>query len=256
MLLIEFVSYICLGAIVGGLVGAVGVGGGALMTPALLFTGIPIHIAVGTDLLYAAMTKLSGTVAHWRRGHIAWRPLSLLAFGSIPATMITLVLISHTPVGTFAAIVPPLLGFALIATGLTVILVPKARTSDHQAYPAIYTVLAGTMLGFLVTITSVGAGAIGAAILLLLTPRLTGARVVGTDVAHAAPLALIGGLGYAYHGYTDWWVLLALLTGSIPAAHLGARLTELVPNQQMRRIIAWLLLVVGATTAATAAGLR
>lgn len=251
MLIIEFIGYVCLGAVVGGFVGTVGVGGGALMTPALLFTGMPVHVAIGTDLLYAGITKLSGAIAHLKQRHVATRPLFQLAAGSIPTALLTLMLITYIPVETFGRVIPVLLGIALVATGLVSMALPRpAHAGLKKNKSPIYTVAAGVLLGFLVTITSVGAGAIGAAMLLLLYPGLSGARIVGTDVVHAVPLALIGGLGYAMGGHTDWWILLALLTGSVPAAHYGARLTALIPSQVLRKMIASILLVVGGATAA------
>ncbi|MEM7363531.1 MAG: sulfite exporter TauE/SafE family protein [Pseudomonadota bacterium] len=249
---LEFITYIVLGATVGGFVGTIGVGGGALMTPALIFMGMPVHIAVGTDLLYAGVTKTSGAIAHIRRQHVAWHPLLLLASGSIPSALLTLLFLSYVPLDVFTTAVPLLLGLALIATGLASLALRSPPREARDQTPVTLTVASGVLLGFLVTLTSVGAGAIGAAILLMLFRSLSGARIVGTDLVHAVPLAMIGGLGYALYGYTDWTVLCALLIGSIPAAHVGARMTDLLPGVVIKRIIALLLLVVGGATATVA----
>jgi len=249
---LEFITYIVLGATVGGFVGTIGVGGGALMTPALIYLGMPVHIAVGTDLLYAGVTKTSGAIAHIRRQHVAWHPLLLMATGSIPSALLTLLILSYVPLDGLTTAVPLILGLALITTGLASLFLRSPPRERQEGTPVLLTMASGMLLGFLVTLTSVGAGAIGAAILLMLFPSLSGARVVGTDLVHAVPLAMIGGLGYALYGYTDWRVLCALLIGSIPAAQVGARMTGLVPGAVIKQIIAFLLLVVGGVTATTA----
>lgn len=240
------------------LVGFTGVGGGALMTPVLVFLiGIAPQTAVGTDLLFASATKAVGGWVHGRRGSIDWLVLQRLAAGSLPAAALTVVLLHYSPPNAgLRALILPALGLALALTSVAMILQPmlhrlgqRLRTTDpghFKLLQAPLTVVAGALLGFLVTLTSVGAGALGVVMLVYLYPfRLTPAKLVGTDIAHAIPLTLIAGLGHMSLGNVDFRLLGSLLVGSIPGIIIGSRLTLRVNQRYVRTAIALVLAIVG-----------
>ena len=246
------------GFLVGMLVGFTGVGGGALMTPLLvLLFGIAPQTAVGTDLLFASMTKTVGGWVHGKRGSIDWLVLSRLAAGSVPAAALTVALLHYSPQHAgLRALILPALGAALALTSLAMIFQPRLhrlgqrlRTTDAGRFKLLQvplTVVAGALLGFLVTLTSVGAGALGVVLLVYLYPfRLTPARLVGTDIAHAIPLTLVAGLGHMSLGNVDFQLLGTLLVGSVPGVIIGSRLTLRVDQRYVRRAIAVMLAVVG-----------
>ena len=247
------------GFLVGVLVGFTGVGGGALMTPLLVFLfGVAPQTAIGTDLLFAAITKGFGGWVHGTRGSIDWVVLRRLTTGSIPAAVLTLILLHQFPAQRQAgALLLPALGAALALTSVAMLLKPKLhrlgrklRTSAPErfkrAQPGL-TVLAGAILGFLVTLTSVGAGALGVVMLVYLYPyRLTPAKLVGTDIAHAIPLTLVAGVGHWSLGNMDFALLGSLLLGSIPGIILGSRLSIKVDHTYVRNVIAVMLAFVGA----------
>jgi hypothetical protein len=248
--------YTLSGFAVGAIVGLTGVGGGSLMTPLLvLFFGVSPATAVGTDLLYAALTKAGGTVAHGRKGHIDWAVTGRLAAGSIPAAAITIGVLWQLPEGsnTIGAIIAHGLGFALLLTAIAILFGRKlrehaARHEDsplRQRYLPAITVAVGALLGVLVTISSVGAGALGVAALFFLYPRLSPVRIVGSDVAHAVPLTLVAGLGYWLLGSIDWALLGSLLLGSLPGIWIGSHLSAKVPEHILRRILASMLVLIG-----------
>ena len=241
---------------VGAIVGLTGVGGGSLMTPLLvLLFGVPPATAVGTDLLYAAMTKAGGTVAHGRKGHIDWAVTGRLAAGSIPAAAITIFVLSLLPKGsnTIGAIVSHGLGFALMLTAIAILFGRKLReyAIQHEDSPLRQcclnkiTIAVGALLGVLVTISSVGAGALGVAALFFLYPKLTPVKIVGSDVAHAVPLTLVAGLGHWLLGSVDWALLGSLLLGSLPGIWIGSHLSAKVPEHILRRILASMLVLIG-----------
>jgi uncharacterized protein len=246
------------GFLVGVLVGFTGVGGGALMTPLLvLLFGVAPQTAIGTDLLFAAITKIFGAWVHGTRGSIDWLVLRRLAMGSLPAAVLTLLLIRYFPPGKgLKALLLPALGTALALTSLAMLFQPrlhrlgqKLRTTAPDrfkgAQPGL-TVAAGALLGFLVTLTSVGAGALGVVMLVYLYPyRLTPPKLVGTDIAHAIPLALVAGLGHLSLGNVNFGLLGALLLGSIPGIILGSRLSISVNRVYVRNAIAVTLALVG-----------
>ena len=243
------------GFVVGLLVGLTGVGGGSLMTPLLiLLFGIHPAAAVGTDLLYASITKAVGTVLHGVNRTVDWRISLRLAVGSVPATALTLLLLSQLDVhgGTASKIISLLLGIALILTAVSLIL--RARIIEFAAKyigelsprrTAILTVATGAVLGVLVSISSVGAGALGITALLLLYPRVRMARIVGSDIAHAVPLTLLAGIGHWFLGSIMWSLLGSLLIGSIPGIILGSYLSARVPDVVLRFALATTLLFVG-----------
>jgi uncharacterized protein len=248
--------YTLSGFAVGAIVGLTGVGGGSLMTPLLvLLFGVPPATAVGTDLLYAAMTKAGGTVAHGRKGHIEWAITGRLALGSIPAAAITLWILSQMPKGSnvIGQVISNGLGFALLLTAVAILFgrtlreyAGKHEDSALRRYClGKITVGVGAILGVLVTISSVGAGALGVAALFFLYPKLSPVRIVGSDVAHAVPLTLIAGLGHWMLGGVDWTLLGSLLLGSLPGIWLGTQISAKVPEHILRRLLAAMLVLIG-----------
>jgi uncharacterized protein len=236
---------------VGLLVGLTGVGGGALMTPLLISTfGLSPQIAVGTDLLYASITKTAGGWRHHLSDHVDWPIVLRLAAGSLPAAVLVLAVIASLPQNStneLAHWIRMGLVVALPLSGLAIVLYPwlsrTAPRNDTGDVPprTLPTVLFGALLGLLVTLTSVGAGAIGVTVLAALYPMLPAKRIVGSDIAHAVPLTLVGGLGHFGLGNVDIGILLVLLIGSIPGILLGARLAGLAPEWLLRPILAVML---------------
>ncbi|HEY6239544.1 MAG TPA: sulfite exporter TauE/SafE family protein [Burkholderiales bacterium] len=243
------------GFLVGLVVGVTGVGGGSLMTPLLVLVfGVAPVTAVGTDLLFAALTKTGGAWAHARRGNVAWNVVGWLAAGSIPASAVTLVLLhAYVPdPGKLSAIVSVALGFALILTGGALLLREQLHalaarhvTSGPYSASPRRTAALGAILGVLVTVSSVGAGALGVTVLFFLYPGLAAARIVGTDIAHAVPLTLVAGLGHAAAGVVDWKLLGALLIGSLPGIWLGSALNQKIPERLLRGALAAMLILIG-----------
>lgn len=242
------------GFAVGALVGMTGVGGGSLMTPLLiLLFGIHPATAVGTDLLYAAATKTVGSLVHGFARSIDWRVVKRLATGSVPATMVTLAALSHFNLSGDAArnLITLVLSVALFATafvlvfGNAIITAYRARVVklDSQRTAA-NTVLVGALLGVLVSVSSVGAGAIGVVALILLYPQVPMARIVGSDIAHAVPLTLIAGTGHWLMGSVDWHIMGSLLAGSIPGIFVGSYFAIRVPERTLRLVLAATLFVV------------
>lgn len=251
-------GYTISGLFVGLLVGLTGVGGGSLMTPLLIFLfQVNPATAVGTDLLFAAITKAGGIWVHGRKGHVEWRVVGLLALGSIPMALLSIALM-RSLLGeseTLSTLITTLLGVALILTAGAIVLrrhmnhfgeVLKGRIPNWRVLRPYATVGAGMILGLLVPITSVGAGALGAAMLMFLYPSLLTRNVVGTDIAHAVPLTLVAGLGHLQMGTTDMSLLLALLLGSLPGIYLGSHMSSRVPERMMRSLLAGMLLLIGA----------
>ncbi len=241
------------------------------MTPLLtLFFGVPAQVAVGTDLLFASITKASGAFSYARRGHIPWPIVGWFAVGSIPAALVTLGALQrwHPDAQQFSALVRPALGFALVLTAVAVALRDQIRiwggrthsdlvaletsaggggfTVDGGAVRAGPTLALGALIGTLVTLTSVGAGAIGVVALLFLYPSMSARLLVGADIVHAVPLTLVAGLGHAALGTVDWTMLLGLLIGSLPAIHVGAAVANRMPEKSLRALLAALLAFVGA----------
>jgi uncharacterized membrane protein YfcA len=243
------------GFFVGLLIGQTGMGGGSLMTPILvLLFGVHPATAVGTDLLYASATKTAGTLVHGLNHTIDWRIVARLASGSVPATVITLAAISHFDITgpTSGRIISLVLGVMLLLTALSLIfrrrfltVVGPVLERVPPAKAARLTIITGLVLGGLVTISSVGAGALGVTALLILYPRVPMAVIVGSDIAHAVPLTLVAGLGHWWLGSVDWPLLTSLLTGSIPGIVLGSYLSAHVPDAVLRPILAVTLMVVG-----------
>ncbi|MBA4093311.1 MAG: hypothetical protein C0489_04415 [Candidatus Accumulibacter sp.] len=248
--------YTLSGFVVGAIVGLTGVGGGSLMTPLLvLLFGVHPATAVGTDLLYAAITKAGGTAVHAKKGHVDWRITRLLAAGSIPAAALTIWALSFLPKRSpeVTHVISMSLGVALLLTACAIVFRSKlqrralahADDAAHTKLRAPITVAVGALLGVLVTISSVGAGALGVAVLFYLYPRLPAIRIVGSDVAHAVPLTLVAGIGHWMIGSVDWALLGSLLLGSLPGIWLGSHASAKVPDRFLRPILASMLVLIG-----------
>jgi uncharacterized membrane protein YfcA len=254
------VAFILAGFLVGLTVGLTGVGGGSLMTPILIFGfGIKPYLAIGTDLLFAAFTKLGGTIHLARSKTVDWRIVGLLCAGSIPAALTSIYLLHR--VGTTDPAVQKLmtttLGFALLLTALATLYkairgkaiarhltasqLSLATQPRHWALPVLF----GALIGGLVSITSVGAGAIGVTVLMLLYPALPLPRIVAADLAYAVPLTLVAGLGHASIGSVDWPLLAKLLAGSLPGIWLGTRFGARLPDRAIRSFLSVLLAYAG-----------
>jgi uncharacterized membrane protein YfcA len=231
------------GFVVGFLVGMTGVGAGSLMTPFLITqVGIPPTVAVGTDLLFASITKASAAWPHHNFGNVNWRMVGWLAAGSVPGSVAMLAVLQHLNPDTvaMARFIKIALVCALVASSLAIVTFPYVTRARTLAEPAdvsvrkLPTLLLGLVLGSIVTLTSVGAGAIGVVILTLLYPRLMTRRLIGTDIVHAVPLTLISGLGHLSMGNTNVTLLGLLLVGSLPGIALGSRLTGVLPDWFLR----------------------
>lgn len=250
----DILLYIISGAAVGFIVGLTGIGGGALMTPLLLVFGFPPNVAVGTDLMYASMTKASGVYSHQKQKHVRWSLVKLLALGSIPSALITGIFLKEVfgDAKLYSHLLSTSLGIMLLLTAFVIIfrtriqgLANQRLNIQGQRYRPIATIIMGVILGVLVTLSSVGAGAIGTAVLMLLYPALKSSNVVGTDIAHAVPLTLAGGLVHMYLGNVDFELLFALLVGSIPAIHLGSKVSHHLPDNLLRPALASILFILG-----------
>jgi uncharacterized membrane protein YfcA len=246
--------YPLVGLVVGLVVGLTGVGGGSLMTPALVFLfKVPVDIAVGTDLIFASLTKIFGVTAHSARGNVNWRIVTRLGLGSLPASIATIFVMSQLkahgkPLDHY---ILPVLGVSLVATAAAVMLRKRILAAGGKWFEMSeqtsnrFATLVGVVLGIMVTLTSVGAGAIGVAALMLLYPKIRGAELVGTDLAHAIPLVTVAGLGHLQLGNIDYRLLLGLLLGSIPGIYIGSSVSSRLPEVMMRRILAGTLLILG-----------
>jgi len=253
-------AFVIAGFAVGLVVGLTGVGGGSLMTPLLIFVfGVKPHLAIGTDLLFAAFTKMGGTISLARARVIDWRIVGQVATGSIPATLVTLYFLQRLGPANPAtqALMTTTLGIALLLTAAATFykalrgkaaptriapeLLAQATRARHWALPVVF----GAVIGILVTLTSVGAGAIGVIVLMLLYPALPLPRIVAADIAHAVPLTLVAGLGHASIGSVDWPLLAKLLAGSLPGIWLGTYLMHKTPDRVIRSLLSVLLAYAG-----------
>lgn len=248
------------GFAVGLIVGLTGVGGGSLMTPILIFFfGVKPYLAVGTDLLFAAVTKAGGTWSLARQRLVPWRVVAQLCAGSIPAALLTLAALQRVGPASPAvqSVMTHTLGAALLLTAAAMLYkaargkvlprtLPDAQLHDatrarHWSLPVLF----GAVIGTLVTLTSVGAGAIGVSVLLILFPLLPLPRIVAADIAYAVPLTLVAGLGHASLGSVDWPLLVNLLMGSLPGIWLGTRLMRRTPERLVRSVLSLLLAYAG-----------
>lgn len=251
------IGYVVAGLVVGFIVGMTGVGGGSLMTPILLYFNVPAATAVGTDLLYAAVTKAGGVVAHEKQKNINWHITGMLAMGSIPASLLTLLglhTLSFSGNGV-ESLIRTTLGAMLIFTAAVIVFKQPLLAFSHkhdffllrlpQRSRDIATVITGVVLGVAVTITSIGAGALGTMALFMLFPLLPTTRLIGTEIAHAVPLTLIAGLGHAGLGHVDWGLLGNLLLGSLPGIYAGSHLAGAIPDKALRPALAVMLMYAG-----------
>jgi len=246
--------YLISGFVVGALTGITGTGGGALMTPLLILV-FQIHpvTAVGTDLLYASLTKASGTVVHSYNRTVDWKIVGWMAVGSIPMTALTLLALYYLDVHGDATqtLVTKILGLALFLTAISLIfrrqlaeLYAGRIGSIDPRLSRNLTILTGAVLGVLVSISSVGAGAIGVTALILLYPEMPTLRIVGSGIAHSVPLTLIAGLGHWALGSIDWHLLSSLLVGSIPGIVIGSMLSQRIPEIVIRVTLSATLIVI------------
>lgn len=246
------------GFLVGAVVGMTGVGGGALMTPFLILYGVSPVVAVGTDLVYAAITKAGGLLSFHRNRCVHWPVVALLALGSLPASGLALWLLKWLDAAgiDYGLLVTRMVSVGLILTSLVLLFkgrLGRLAGNDRLAWlnglrerwATPLTIGAGVLLGVLVTLSSVGAGALGAAMLFLLHPRLPVRVIVGTDLAHAVPLAALAGAGHLHLGSVDVQLLGYLLLGSLPGVMLGARAGRMLPEATMRGVLGTVLLSVG-----------
>jgi uncharacterized protein len=252
--ILQFATLPAIGLAIGVIVGLTGVGGGSLMTPILVGgLGIPPAVAVGTDLLFAAITKSFGGFAHWRAGHVAPRLLKLLIVSSLVGAALAFAFIHALApeVDKLNRVIRFSLGVALFATAAALIARPwllkwrqrtvtKSSAIDVTGNP-LPTLILGLLIGAVVTLSSIGAGAIGVTALLLLHPALPLSRVVGTDIAYAVPLTAVAGLAHATAGHVDVALLGGLLIGSVPGILLGARLSKRIPEIATRGLLVALL---------------
>jgi uncharacterized membrane protein YfcA len=246
--------YVLSGVLVGGLVGMTGVGGGSLMTPILILVfGIYPATAVGTDLLYASVTKASGSVVHGYNRTVDWRVVGRLALGSVPATALTIAALYFLHVDSKATqiIITRVLGIALLFTAISLVLRKPMMRWYGEHVPEMapervrrLTILTGAILGVLVSLSSVGAGAIGVSALVLLYPKMDPRRIVGSDIAHAVPLTLVAGIGHSFLGAINWHILGSLLVGSIPAIVIMSIVSARASDTAVRVALAVVLIVV------------
>lgn len=250
--------YTLSGFLVGLIVGVTGVGGGSLMTPLLvLFFGVSPATAVGTDLLYASLTKTVGGWVHGRRGTVDWKVFGLLAMGSLPAAVVTIALLKYLALDekSLRSLVTSVLSVALLLTAAALLLKERikklARRKDgtvyelHHRYLPAATIVTGIVVGALVTISSIGAGVLGTVALLFLYPRMPAVKVVGTDIVHAVPLTALAGMGHMALGTVDLVLLGSLLLGSLPGIYLGSHMSAKVPERVLRPVLATMLLIIG-----------
>ena len=249
-------GYAFSGLLVGIIVGLTGIGGGSLMTPLLVLVfGVPPATAVGTDLLYASITKGAGVVVHARRGNVDWKLVGWMAAGSIPAAFLALAVLKTIGVDSaqVSGLIIGSLGIALILTALAILFKEQLQTMGRmgagkdwrERHIVPVTILVGGVIGALVTLSSVGAGAVGVAALFWLYPLLPASRIVGSDIAHAVPLTAVAGLGHVFVGSVDWQLLGNLLIGSLPGIYIGSHLSGRIAERWLRPALATMLALVG-----------
>lgn len=253
------IAYIVIGLLVGFIVGLTGIGGGSLMTPILVLGfSVPPAIAVGTDLLYAALTKSAGVFWHHARNTIDWKIVKLLCLGSVPSTFISVFVLKHI-IATgldYECMITMILSISLILTSLALFFKNRIHKFNQdecvtggtllsQRFISLLTVITGALIGSLVTFSSVGAGALVAAVLFFLYPRMPTVSIVATDIAHAVPITAIAGIGHIYLGTVNYILLGNLLIGSVPGIYLGGSFAYYLPEKIMRPILASILMIIG-----------
>jgi uncharacterized membrane protein YfcA len=248
-------TYILSGFAVGLLVGMTGVGGGSLMTPLLtLLFGVTPSVAVGTDLAFASLTKSAGTITHRSRGNVQWDIVGRLCMGALPAALLATLALQH--LGPLNPAIGQTIRYSIaVSVMLTVVAIlfrsrmlawvnrhPGRQLHGNKLAAA--TIAAGALLGTLVTVSSIGAGAIGATLLVMLYPKMSPAEVAGTDIAYAVPLTAIAAAGHWWLGSIDWLLLVTLLVGSLPGITLGSWAAKAVPEGFLRGLLAVTLALV------------
>lgn len=246
--------YVLSGILIGGIVGMTGVGGGSLMTPLLILVfGVPPAVAVGTDLIYAAVTNTGGALVHGSNSTIDWRIVRRLALGSVPATLLMILLLYLLRADSFIAksLITKVLGAALLITAVMLVFRKQImrwyeeRVGElNPRLQARLTTFVGAVLGVLVTLSSVGAGAIGVTALVMLYPKMESRRIVGSDIAHSVPLTFVAGIGHSFLGSVDLHILYALLAGSIPAIIVMSFVAARASDTAVRVALAIVLLLV------------
>jgi uncharacterized membrane protein YfcA len=223
----------------------------------VLFFGVSPAVAVGTDLLYASLTKTMGGWVHGRNGTVDWKVVGLLSLGSFPAALTTIALLKYLDLDehTLRSLVTNVLSVALLSTATALLLKDQikklARRKDgtvyelHHRYLPGATIATGVVVGTLVTISSIGAGVLGTVALLFLYPRMASVKVVGSDIVHAVPLTAVAGMGHMALGTVNLVLLVSLLLGSLPGIYLGSQLSSKVPEKVLRPVLATMLLVIG-----------
>ena len=250
-------TYVVSGFAVGMLVGLTGVGGGSLMTPLLtLLFGINPTVAVGTDLAFASITKGAGTIAHRVRNTVHWDIVARLCVGALPAAVLATIALKYFGAldKHIGVIIRHAIASSVLLTVIAIIFRGRMQAwmnahperQLHGRKQAIATILAGAIIGTLVTISSIGAGAVGATILVLLYPNLKPAEVAGTDIAYAVPLTAIAAFGHWWLGSINWELLATLLLGSVPGITLGSLAARSVPEKFLRGLLATTLTGVAA----------
>lgn len=264
----DIFQFILAGIVVGFCVGVTGVGGGSLMTPILIsLFKIEPHVAIGTDLLYAAISKFCGSMVHAKKLNIVWPIVGWLALGSIPASLATSWVLEHVLSGSnqYKAVLTMVLGFMLTLTGVSIVFRHRieaffkrysksaAATAelDREQVAALVSskkfqvIIMGMVLGVFVTLSSVGAGAFGIMALVVMFANLPMIRIIGSDVVHAVALTLVAGLSHMSAGNVDFHLLGWLLVGSIPAIIVGTLVSSRMPEHLIRRILGITLLLLG-----------
>ncbi|MBV1788566.1 sulfite exporter TauE/SafE family protein [Marinobacterium sp. D7] len=251
-------AYIVAGMVVGVVVGLTGIGGGALMTPILIVVfGIPPFVAVSTDLLYAAVTKCGGIWSYARKQLVHWRIVGFLLLGSLPGSLVTLNYLEGLDgLEQIEYLMNLTLGVSLVLTSVAVFLRSRIRAFAESLQdnglaaglrkwrPAI-TVATGFALGAMVTLSSVGAGALGTALLIVLYPRMSMPAIVGTDLVHAVVLTSVAGAGHYQMGGVDLQLLAFLLIGSLPGVFVGSHIGARLSPRLMQPIMGTLLMAIG-----------
>ena len=251
------------GLLIGFLVGLTGVGGGSLMTPFLVaVVGVPPATAVGTDMVYATFTKLTGSVQHYRQRSVNLEVAIFLGLGSIPAGLLgvaTLEWMKHAfDAEMLKSFMITIIALTLVLVGASLIYreylmpsrndAPRPGTWDGKSRMSRrrrgYTVLFGATGGYLVGLTSIGSGSVMAVILLLLYP-IAPAVIVGTDIAHATVLSLVVGIAHITQGNVNFGLAGTLLLGSVPGVLIGARVAPWLPGKPLKAILAVMLIFVG-----------
>jgi uncharacterized membrane protein YfcA len=249
------ITYILSGFAVGLLVGMTGVGGGSLMTPLLtLLFGVTPSVAVGTDLAFASLTKSAGTITHRSRGNVQWDIVGRLCMGALPAALLATLALQY--LGPLNAAIGQVIRYSIaVSVMLTVVAIlfrsrmldwvnrdPRRQLQGRKLAAA--TIVSGAVLGTLVTVSSIGAGAIGATLLVMLYPKMSPAEVAGTDIAYAVPLTAIAAAGHWWLGSINWLLLVTLLVGSVPGITLGSWAAKAVPEGFLRGLLAMTLALV------------